>query len=72
VLLRDGRALFTGPASAVARPDDAGQPVGVAHVNGSVTLGNDLAPGVYALQVSLAEGEGRRPAATQWVEFEVR
>jgi VWFA-related protein len=73
-LLREGRPVFAGPASTVAGAAETTRPVGAVHVNGSVQLGHDLAPGTYTLQVSVGQGpnirKGRR--STQWVDFEVR
>jgi VWFA-related protein len=71
-LVRDGRPIFTGPVARVAGADPAEKPVGAVHVNGSVTLGTDLTPGVYTLQVSVVDSQRRRRTATQWVDFEVR
>ena len=71
-LLRDGRAIFTGPLASVAGTAAADERVGVLAVSGSLILGHDLSPGVYSLQVRLAESGKKRPAATQWVDFEIR
>ena len=71
-LLRDGQPIFTGPVARVAGADPAQRPVGKVPVNGSVTLGHDLVPGVYSLQVTVRDGDRPKPAATQWVDFEVR
>jgi hypothetical protein len=71
-LLRDGTSIFTGPMARVAGADVAEKPVGAIHVNGSLTLGSDLTPGVYTLRVSVVDSQRRRRTATQWVDFEVR
>jgi VWFA-related protein len=73
-LMRDGQPIFTGPVARVASADAAAaeKPVGVLHVNGSLTLGSDLTPGVYALRISVVDSQRRRRTATQWVDFEVR
>jgi VWFA-related protein len=71
-LLRDGTSIFTGPLARVAGADAGEQPIGAVHVNGSLTLGTDLTPGVYTLRVSVVDSQRRRRTATQWVDFEVR
>jgi VWFA-related protein len=72
-LLRDGRPIYTSPASAVAAGIRRGSAVRAVPVGGRLTLGQGLSPGRYTLQVSVAPGDApARTQASQWTEFEVR
>jgi VWFA-related protein len=72
-LLRDGKPIFTSPPAPVtagARGESAPQAI---PVGGRLSLGRQLSPGAYTLQVSVAPaGAPGRARATQWAEFEVR
>jgi VWFA-related protein len=77
-LLRDGRAFYTTPPSAVSGADKEAKPVGAVPVGGKLSLGSRLPRGLYTLQVSVsprsakAKDKAKAPSATQWVDFEVR
>ena len=68
-LLRDGRVVYESPWTPVktARGDDD---VRVLPIAGKMSLGADVPPGAYTLQVNVAADRTRR--AAQWVDFEVR
>jgi VWFA-related protein len=69
-LLRDGQPIFTSPPAPVARA--SGERTAVP-VGGRLSLGRQLAPGSYTLQVSVAPADApARRRATQFAEFEVR
>ncbi|MCA1614933.1 MAG: hypothetical protein LC795_15045 [Acidobacteria bacterium] len=70
-LFRDGRPVFTGKVQpfALNNPPDLSRLA----AGGSITLGADMPPGEYLLQVTvndLLAGEKHR-AATQWIDFEI-
>ena len=71
-LIRDGKILFEDSPTAL---NDAGQPdLKRLQDSGAVTLGSDLAPGNYVLQVVAfdnADGSSKAKSATQFVEFEI-
>ena len=72
-LLRDGQPIFTSPAAPVAGGDRDAPAVRAVPVGGRLTLGRQLSPGSYTLQVSVARADApARAHATQWTEFEVR
>jgi VWFA-related protein len=70
-LFRNGQPVFTGKVQpfVLNNPPDLGR----LSVDGAITLGADLVPGEYVLQVivndSLAEPQHR--TTTQWVDFEI-
>ena len=68
-LIRDGRVVYQSPAEPV-RARQAETPVRVIPIAGLLTVGNDVPPGPYTLEVSVGAGSKRR--ATQWVDLEVR
>jgi VWFA-related protein len=69
-LLRDGQPIFTSPPAPVVR--GSGER-GAVPVGGRLSLGRQLAPGSYTLQVSVAPANApAKRRATQWAEFEVR
>lgn len=68
-LLRDGRVLYESPWTPV-RARAAGETPRVIPIAGKLSLGGDVPPGPYTLQVNVTS-EGRRRAA-QWVDLEVR
>jgi VWFA-related protein len=73
ILLREGAPIFTSPASPVAAAARRGSGVRAVPVGGRLTLGRQLAPGRYTLQVSVARPDTpARAHASQWTEFEVR
>ncbi len=71
-LIRDGKILFEDSPTAY---DDAGQTdLKRLQNSGAITLGSDLEPGNYVLQVIAfdnGDGGGRAKSATQFVEFEI-
>jgi len=68
-LLRDGRIVFRGPAEPIERPKSPGASVRVIPVGGRLSLGAQVPPGAYTLEVSVRSGRKRH---AQWVDFEVR
>lgn len=74
-LLRDGQPIFTSPPAPVA-PASGGRaagPLTSVPVGGRLSLGRQLAPGSYTLQVSVAPADApAKRRAMQWAEFEVR
>jgi VWFA-related protein len=67
-LLRDGRVLYESPWTPVrARAAEAGPRV--IPIAGRLSLGHDVPPGPYTLQVNVS-ADGRH--AAQWVDLEVR
>jgi VWFA-related protein len=74
-LLRDGQPIFSSPPAPVARAsgERAAGPFTAVPVGGRLSLGRQLAPGSYTLQVSVAPADApAKRRATQWAEFEVR
>jgi VWFA-related protein len=73
-VLRDGKLVYTSPPAPLAgAPPDAPAVIPVPF-SGTLTLGDDFAPGLYTLQVTIEpqiNGKKRRPVR-QWVDFEVR
>lgn len=71
VLYRDGQVIFRGALRSV---DCAGQDPNEMLSTGSLSLGKDLVPGEYVLQVvvvdKLAKDQHHR-LATQWIDFDV-
>lgn len=71
-LIRDGRVILEGnstPFNATGQTD-----LQRLQTSGAITLGNDLAPGNYILQVIVSDnsdGGGKPRFATQFVEFEI-
>ena len=69
-IFRNGKLLFTGPAS----PLDSAQsdPQRVASI-GRVQLGQDFEPGEYVLQVVVTDpsAKEKQQIASQWIDFEV-
>ena len=68
-LLRDGRVVYQGPAEPV-RARKAESRVRVIPIAGLLSLGDDVPPGAYTLQVAVGSGNKRR--AVQWADLEVR
>ena len=68
-LLRNGKVVYEGPAQPVEAPDKASK-VRVIPIGGLLSLGQDMPPGTYTLQVTVGADKKRR--ATQWVDLEVR
>jgi hypothetical protein len=72
-LLQHGKPIFTTPAAPVAGAGRGGSGVRTVPVGGRLTLGAQLTPGRYTLQVSVARDDGAaRGRVSQWTEFEVR
>ena len=81
-LLRDGQPVYSSPAKPLANADtgaSTGTGVKGLHVipiGGTLTLGRDLQPGAYALQVNVTRDrvkpKDKARAVTQWVDFEIR
>jgi len=74
-LLRDGQPIFTSPPAPVVHASGvrASSSFTAVPVGGRLSLGRQLAPGSYTLQVSVAPADApARRRATQWAEFEVR
>jgi len=69
-LLRDGQVVFRGAVEPVARPKDPRSRLRTIAVGGTLSLGEQVPPGVYTLEVNVASGRKRR--AVQWTDFEVR
>ena len=70
-LYRDGRLVYDGGI----RPFDPKEQTDMrqAIAGGSVRLGNDLAPGEYALQVIVIDklAKVKEQMATNWIDFEI-
>jgi hypothetical protein len=70
-LFRDGRPVFTGKVQpfALNNPPDLSRLA----AGGSITLGADLPPGEYLLQVTVGDllADEKHRAASQWIDFEV-
>ena len=72
-MLRDGQPIFTSPPAPVEAGTRAESATQAIPVGGRLSLGRQLSPGAYTLQVSVAPaGAPGRARATQWAEFEVR
>jgi hypothetical protein len=68
-LLRDGRVVYQSAAEPV-RAKKAESRVRVIPIAGLLSLGDDVPPGPYTLQVAVAASGKRR--AVQWADLEVR
>ncbi|HEX8556653.1 MAG TPA: VWA domain-containing protein [Pyrinomonadaceae bacterium] len=70
-LFRDGQPVFTGKLQpfALNNPPDLRRLA----AGGSITLGADMPPGEYVLQVTVNDllAEEKRRAASQWIDFEI-
>lgn len=70
-LFRDGRPVFAGKVQpfALNNPPDLSRLA----AGGSITLGADMPPGEYALQVTVADllAEEKHRTASQWIDFEI-
>jgi VWFA-related protein len=74
-LLHDGQPLYTSPAQAISNGGGShARELKVIPIGGTLTLGRDLPPGSYALQVYVIHGSGKKSArsVSQWVDFEIR
>ena len=69
-LLRDGRVVFQGEPEPIERPKEADSGVRVIPVGGTLSIGEQVPPGIYTLEVNVASGRKRR--AAQWIDIEVR
>jgi VWFA-related protein len=74
LVLRDGKTVFEAPPASIAGAAKDAPPVAPVPFRGTLTLGGDLTPGYYTLQVGVAPDDGKtnRPQAMQWIDFEVR
>ena len=72
-LLRDGRIVHQSAPVPVESKEGSGS-VRVAPTVGRLSLAKDMAPGFYALRITVARVRNGRPVpqATQWASFEVR
>lgn len=70
-LYRDGQPVFTGRVQpfALNNPPDLKRLA----AGGSITLGADMPPGEYALQVTVEDllAEEKHRAASQWIDFQI-
>jgi len=70
-LFRDGRPVFTGKVQpfALNNPPDLGRLA----AGGSITLGADMPPGEYLLQVTVNDllADEKHRAASQWIDLEI-
>lgn len=70
-LFRDGRPVFTGRVQpfALNTPPDLSRLA----AGGSITLGADMPPGEYLLQVTVTDllADEKHRAASQWIDFEI-
>ena len=81
-LLRDGQPIYSSPAQPIANADTGGSTgtgvkgLHVIPIGGTLTLGRDLQPGAYALQVNVTRDrvkpKDKARAVTRWVDFEIR
>jgi VWFA-related protein len=71
-LMRDGKVLYESESTPVdARVQDTS--VRVIPIAGRLSLGHDVPPGAYTLQVTVRERRGgKERTARQWVDFDVR
>jgi VWFA-related protein len=70
MIYRDGEAIFSGKDTPVVSPQPDPRRLIYA---GRVTLGSDLAPGDYALQVVVTDQlrDDKYRVASQWIDFEI-
>lgn len=70
-LFRDGQLVFAGKESPVNLPA-GGDPKRIFY-GGRLSLGTNLAPGDYVLQIVVTDQlrDDKRRAATQWIDFEI-
>jgi VWFA-related protein len=70
-LFRDGRPVFTGRVQpfALNNPPDLSR----LSAGGSITLGSDMPPGEYLLQVTVNDllADEKHRTASQWIDFEI-
>jgi VWFA-related protein len=70
-LFRDGQQVFEG----TPRPYDASRQTDLARLaaGSRITLGSDLPPGNYVLQVAVTDAlaDRKHAVATQWIDFEI-
>lgn len=70
-LYRDGRPVFTGKVQpfALNNPTDLNRLA----AGGSITLGADMPPGAYLLQIIVGDllADEKHRAASQWIDFEI-
>jgi VWFA-related protein len=70
-LFREGQTVYTG----VLQTFDPGSQDGARYFTAGsrISLGSDLAPGEYVLQVTVTDelAEGRHSTASQWIDFEI-
>jgi hypothetical protein len=70
-LFRDGQPVFTGKVQpfALNNPPDLGRLA----AGGSITLGADMAPGEYVMQVTVDDllADEKHRTASQWIDFQV-
>lgn len=71
LLLKDGRAVFTGKVS----PLNVGEEPDWKHIpaSGRLRMGDDLVPGEYMLQIIITDKLAKEKYrwATQWMDFEI-
>ena len=68
-LVRDGKTIYEEPPVAIKT---AGQTdLSRLQIEGTVTLGKNLEPGDYILQITADDGSGEKNAASQFVQFEI-
>ena len=67
-LLRDGKVVYRGQTDRIDR-QAKGPRVKVIPVGGLLSLGEQMPPGTYTLEVSVSAGKRR---ATQWADFDVQ
>ena len=68
-LVRDGKTIYEEPPVAIKT---AGQTdLSRLQIEGAVTLGKNLEPGDYILQITADDGSGEKNAASQFVQFEI-
>ena len=68
-LLRNGRVVYEGPTEPVVAPKTEAK-IRVIPIGGLLSLGHDMPPGTYTLEVTV--GADRKRRASQWVDLEVR
>jgi VWFA-related protein len=69
-LLRDGKVLYESPASPIKAA--ATDRLRVIPIGGMLSLGKDVPPGTYSLEVRVSRRDNPEQVAQQWTEFEVR
>jgi hypothetical protein len=71
IMLRDGKAIFTGKLS----PMDSSQLANMKQIvaGGRLQLGTNMEPGEYVLQVIVTDklAKEKYNTATQWIDFEI-